>query len=466
MRSLRILGALAAVSLLADGALGQFGLYGAPEVLRLPQARQEAIPQYSPAYANDMAAVGPAGEPTPALAPIPEQGGPGPASPVQQMLREARPSNAGVAQGGPYGQVQSSTTWESRGCGATGECGTAESCQPACAVGCECPWYASANWLIMSRDKSNRVWTTYESGDQPDQLMHTWDMETKWSNGGEITFGRRFCCGQWALEGSYWTLAPMNGYSSMTNVNGVSTPLSVSDIEFDHINGVVYFDNAAEHRIWRDDEFHNVEINLVRYVPLGNACNPCGSCSPWDFSWAVGVRYFRFAENLRFGSLDNGYEWGEDDGEHEAYLGDKIRNNLIGAQLGCDVKYNFRGNLGLFLNPKFGVYNNHVSNEFQAYRGDGVDANPTAASGVTGTYPVESSGNFVSFMTEVNLGLNWQVTQNWSARIGYRVIAATGIGLADHQVPHYVVDIPEIKMIDHNGNLLVHGAFAGVTYNF
>jgi hypothetical protein len=50
--------------------------------------------------------------------------------------------------------------------------------------------------------------------------------------------------------------------------------------------------------------------------------------------------------------------------------------------------------------------------------------------------------------------------------VGYRVVAATGIGLADNQLPQYMVDIPEIANIDHNGQLILHGAFMGITYNF
>jgi len=42
----------------------------------------------------------------------------------------------------------------------------------------------------------------------------------------------------------------------------------------------------------------------------------------------------------------------------------------------------------------------------------------------------------------------------------------TDAGLADHQVPTYITDIPEIRAIDHNANLILHGAFVGLAYNF
>ena len=45
-------------------------------------------------------------------------------------------------------------------------------------------------------------------------------------------------------------------------------------------------------------------------------------------------------------------------------------------------------------------------------------------------------------------------------------VAITDVGLADEQIPPYVVDIPEIASIDHNSDLILHGAFFGVGYNF
>jgi len=45
-------------------------------------------------------------------------------------------------------------------------------------------------------------------------------------------------------------------------------------------------------------------------------------------------------------------------------------------------------------------------------------------------------------------------------------LAGTGIGLADHQIPTTSSTVPEIAAISRNGNLLLHGAFAGITYNY
>jgi hypothetical protein len=341
----------------------------------------------------------------------------------------------------------------------------------ACNYGCAepCLWYASISALAMTRDRPNKVYITYETGNLPHNDYPV--DELSWGWGGEVRFGRRFCCGcnpgYWALEASYWTLDPFEGYVSHTNPNPpyytVGTPLRVSDIQFNGASGVGWFDNAAEHRLWRTDEVHNVEANLVR------GQWSYGNDSRWDLGWSLGVRYFRFEEYWCFGTTRAydaiHHEWGDNGGLYDAYLSDRITNNLLGPQIGFELGYNISANLRFYLAPKFGIYNNHITNYFQAYLGDGTVAT-TGTSGVPGTYPVSSSTDVVSFLTQIDVGLDWRFARQWSLMGGYRVVAVSGIGLADAQIPFYIVDIPAIAEIDRNGDLMLHGAYITLAYNF
>jgi hypothetical protein len=417
----------------------------------LPEARQ--VP-YDPAYATPIVPAaayqaGPKKLPPPPVRAPAQPGAPGP---ITQMLSEAE-------------NPQLPAYDQSATCGA--DCGE---CYDPCCAPC-CPnWFGSVAALYMARNEPNRLWTSYETGNNPNQLPT--DAITDWKVGGEVSFGRYFCCGAFAVEATYWGLDTLTGYSSQSIAGGsVSTPLIVSDIEFGGTNGTVYFDSAAEHTVRRENELQNIEINLLgtpggAYGAYGGmGCGDYG-CTPFSLGWTLGVRYFRFEENFLFGAVDTGRTWGEAGGIYEAYLEDNVRNDLVGFQFGCDFSYKMFGNWRLFAAPKLGIYNNHVQHDFGLRRGDGVVANPTAASGMTGTYPVSSSEDVVSFLSEIDLGLDWQVAPHWSVFLGYRVIFATGIALADNQVPTYVVDIPEIADIDTNGDLILHGAFAGVTVRF
>ena len=321
--------------------------------------------------------------------------------------------------------------------------------------GCFSPWYASASALVMGRSQGRRFWTSYEDGNLTNQLTNTqFGMQWRW--GGEVRIGRRFCCGcvPYALEGVYWTTEALTGHVYTTVPGGyVSTPLDVSYLTFGGQAAAGWFDGAEEHRLWRHDEFHNVELNLVR-EQLAWSCD-----SAWDIGWMLGVRYFRFDESLTFGSLHQGTTWGQSGAE--AYFSDRTENNLVGVQFGFDAAYNVWNNVRLFITPKVGLYNNFMNQNFRAYLNDG-----TNGLGPYGSYPVHSTKNAVSFLTQVDVGADWQFSRNWSARLGYRVVAVTGMGLADDQFPQYMVDTPEIANIQHSSSLVVHGAFFGLTYNY
>jgi len=373
---------------------------------------------------------------------------------VDRMLRDSEPSAVFTGVGTEESPLAKAL-----------DGGCAESC------GCwgfpmaDCPWYATVLVFMMGRDNPNRFWTSYETDNNPNQLMHTNDIGLAWRVGGEVRFGRRFgCCSSWAIEAAYWTLDPFDGRTAISHPNGVSTPINLEQVWFyrsaaDWDMAADLFDNAIEHRLRRRNEFHNVEVNFLRLERLAD------SRFPLDIHWGLGVRWFRFEEELLFGSLRRG-TWGAAGGVNEAYIDQEVKNDLIGAQLSVDMTYFVHRNWRIFLTPRVGLYNNHIQLDFQVYRGDGTAASPQPGSGVTGTYPVRANTDTLSFLTQVDAGVEWRFAKNWTAAIGYRAIVATGIGLADNQFPAYLIDLPEVGHIDHNGHLILHGGFASLTVNF
>ena len=321
--------------------------------------------------------------------------------------------------------------------------------------------------LVLGRNQANKLWTTYETGNESNQMLNSQDIGLEWKWGGEVRFGRRFCCDQWALEATYWTVDNFEGSVQGVNPNGfVSTTLTVGWVNFDgdpnsHNGGTMWFDGALRHRLQRRDEFHNVELNLVRFSQPGL----CSSC--WDVDWLLGVRYFRFEENLLFSTEANPNNLPDPVlTDPNAFLEDNITNSLAGFQFGCNIDYTLLPGWRLFAAPRFGIYNNHIRHYFNAGLSDGTIAVPDVGSGQTGSYPVNSSVDVVSFLTQFDVGVQWQFNPCWTVEAGYRVVAATGIGLADNQIPQQVVAIDELADIDRNGELILHGAFVGMTYNY
>jgi len=434
-------------------------------VAQVPYGRsvQQAPPQ--PTYVRPNPAYGtptrPKGAGAPAMPAVPEaplhpQPRPTP-NVIDQMLAEP-----GCQEGGVYG-----------GGGVYGACGTDGSPMAeaiygdGAAAGC-CPWFASVAGLALSRNEPNRFYWSANAADASEQDGLVYQ---SWSGGVEVRFGRRFCCsaegsclaGTWALEGAYWTV--INGFEGERVVRfpgGVVTPIMLNSVQFyntvaDQPMATDIIDGAVEHRIRRRDEIHSVEINLIRE---GMLCDPC---NPLDVNWGIGVRYFRFDERVLFAALHGG-SWGADPTE-EAYINIRDENNLIGLQFTVDLNYYLHPNWRVFFTPRVGIYENHIEQNFQVYRGDGVVGRSTDPN-VPGRFPIRSRGDAVSFLTQLDVGVNWRFARNWGAAIGYRAVVATGIGLADNQVPPWLVDLPEIAHIDYNGELILHGAFASVTYNF
>jgi len=322
-------------------------------------------------------------------------------------------------------------------------------------------WYVSVSGLVMARgDEPNKVWVSHEAYSQDNPLMHT-QKDLGWRGGGEIRLGRYFGCGPWAIEAAYWTLDPFTSFASQTHPNYVSTPLDFTDVGWANpaLPGSPgnLFNVAEEHRVWRRNEVQNIELALIR-DRVDHLCS-----GPFQVGWSAGVRYFRFDEDLRFGSMDlNGLAFGIDP-SMEGYLDDKMVNHLVGFQFGSRVDY-CRDRWRLYAFPKVGIYNNHIEHRFNAYRGDGELLAPVPAG--YSSYPVNSTSSVFSLLTEIDLGLECQFAAKWSATIGYRVTVATGMGLADHQIPFYVADTPDLADIDSNGHLLLHGAYASTTYRF
>ena len=474
----------------ATSAWGQFGSYGSPEMLQLaPSARPAqwaptgvpvtyaqpapvAYQQYQPRQTSPpvvyvyptrpYAGMAPAAPSNPGqLTPVPEPVGPSRQGPSRQG-----PLRQGPLRQGPLQQLPPQQGLVSSPGGAdylnseVGDdcCGTG--CEETCCAPVCCPWYGAAMGLMMCRNQGNRVWTSYETGRNYNQDLNS-QMGLQWKGGAEVTVGRRFCCNCWALEATYWALDEFQGFDEVSEPPGtVSSTINFDYLQFGPGDPLsIYFNTSAAHRVWRYDEIHNLEINLIRQRMM-TGCNV-----PWDVSWSAGIRWFRFQESFLFGAVEEGYAWGDAGGSWEAYLQDDITNDLVGIQFGGEANYYMFGCWRFFVAPQIGLYNNHIRNRFNLYRGDGLIAQEIEPD-LDGTYPVNSSKDILSFMTEVDIGFDWQFCNRWSARVGYRVMFISGIGLAEEQITPYAVDIPEIADIDHNATLILHGAFAGLTYNF
>ena len=341
------------------------------------------------------------------------------------------------------------------GCNAGGDscgCGCDDCCGPS--------WFISAAGLILTRDNPNRFWTTYETNNNPNQLMNTKDADTHWDGGAEIRFGRFGCAdceGRRGWEVVYYG-TKLRGFASVRDPgNELSTPINLNTqtgtFDIGPRAAEEYFDNAREHRIWRDDEIHNVEINFLQEEMVSNNMT--------QVTWLAGFRFFRFDESLVFGSVaganavNPGAEFGNNGGEDEAYLDIRCENNLIGFQIGLRGDYFITDNFGLFALPKLGLYANEINSRARLYSGDGVEA-----------FDIRSNENDFTMLASIDLGIEYQISSGWKAYAAYRAVAVSGIALSDDQFPAFIAAADELADIDTNGDLLLHGAVLGLEYRY
>jgi len=453
------------VAWMAADARAQLGTYGAPDPISWSQDNLPAgnTPQVA-TRTTYVSAVD--GSVTAQNIPAPPNAGIGP------MLSQPGPAGAGQQEAAGYPgpavpPANGQTTIMPPGgyMSDAGNCENGDNCGWG-ACGCCCsPWYASVESLYMSRSQPNTLFTSA----QANALVNQGRFDTfNWTWGGQATLGYRFgCCCDWALEGTYWGLVASDTDGQPNIAGPYVTPMNMGLVD---IIGTVggspngnqsaadYFDNSPDHHIWREWEAQDLELNVVK-----NVCG--GPCCHAAVDFLVGVRWLRFQDNLDFGAEHpfDGTIYGGD----WIYLSDHITNDLVGLQAGFNASYRFLDCWRAFFRPVVGIYDNHMTLDYNLYAASSTTGQQFQGSSSTyanPNYPVHTTNDGFAFLTQVDVGLDWQITRHFSAQGGYRVIAATGMGLADEQVPFYGNDTQMIDAVQRNGSLILHGAFAGMTF--
>jgi hypothetical protein len=452
MKSFRTTGLILIVSLswAVSAAKAQYDENRTPTLLPLPDAAPvltappvaniKALEPYRSAFTSSQLA--PAATPAPA--------DPAPAGPMAL-------GTANVDAGDP-------ALWDDCGCNSCNNGG----------------WFTYLGALAMTRNRANPYWTTYQTNNNPNQLMNTQNAGSGWAAGGQVTAGYAFgsytgcggqcgnaiacgtadACGQCggclgpAIAFTYWGLGPMTGFSRTVdptnNINtALSTPIDLGGVNINGNPAGGYFDNAHEQRIWRTDRFNNFEVNLFQ----GTLFNT----GRLQVAALAGFRYFRFAENLTYGSVAFGHNFGDNGGADEAYLSFKCVNNLFGGQLGAVFNYALTDRFGLFFIPKAGIFGNQMNCQTLLYSGDQVN-NPT--------YNIAANKSDVSFLGELDSGFNWAWTDNLRLYFGYRVVGIANLALADNQFLPFLADTAGFAQVKQNGGMILHGALAGFVWTF
>ncbi len=275
-------------------------------------------------------------------------------------------------------------------------------------------------------------------------------------NGFEATLGVRNCNGL-GWEIGYWGLYPSQSDYTFSGAPYTTSLTGLADVSLAGSAVDQAFNTADSWRTYRNNDFQNFEFNLLR---SGGATQGL-CCRTINIEWLAGFRYFQFDENIRLAAFNSTAPY-----PPQTFYDVEVENELLGFQLGARADRCLFGGFSLSLGCKFGLYNNDV------YAGqsinDGAGGFGVATAGpYTGTdYNLSAQEDEVATLGELDLGLNWQMSECWRANVGYRAIGVTGVALAPDQIPTNFQTFNATNNIKTNGDLLLHGAYFGVERAF
>jgi hypothetical protein len=348
------------------------------------------------------------------------------------------------------------------------------SCLPSCCGCCNNHFYAYIGGLAMGRDMPNKLWTTFDQANPANQLRYFPGAD--WGGGIDTRIGYWFGCGgcgdpcnscnscgssgRFGIEAVYWGAWGLDGHTSIYDpTNQLGTVQDVGLVSFGANAISNWFDNARSVELSRNDEVHNVEINFM-YLPC------CDPCNRFQLTALAGIRFLRFDEGLRWGTLagtaPSGARFGDNLAD-EAFVNADVQNNLVGFQIGACMNWQVCNSVSLFAMPKIGIFGNHINGHNSVIAGDGTVA---TFDGSGNPLNIRNTANVFSMLGSIDVGVNWAFARSWSFVGGYRVVVASNIALGDNQIPQFFADEAGWHTVKTNGDLLLHGAFAGIEYRF
>jgi hypothetical protein len=309
-------------------------------------------------------------------------------------------------------------------------------------------WFAGASGLVMTRTLPAGA-ATMQPG-ASGQLL-TSDADFGWPGGVDLHIGWWFGDRQQhAVEMIYWGVYQMGSSATLAaGPPGINAIPQAPGVSLGGVPAGEFLVGAAQQEITRADVINDVEINWIyslwdrpEFLPRERAVN---------LMWLAGFRFFQVNDQLTLATGSGDPAIGAID------LGVATNNNIYGGQVGAKFDWRFLPRLRFNVVPKFMIGGNAISNTSslaspggrQATFADGAPARAFSELGV------------FSWLGSVDSGIAWDVTENWSLWMGYRVVGVGNIAQADGQWPQVITSPASLGGIAAGSETIIHGGFAG-----
>lgn len=332
--------------------------------------------------------------------------------------------------------------WQGGGCT---ECGTPHGCGM-----CQPRWFVSASGLVMTRTLPAGAAVSVRPGSV---ALTSADASANWPGGVDFRIGRWFGKEQrHGVEGIYWGLYNIGSAATADGGGLDAIPALAPSILVGGTSATTLFENASSQRVGRNDLVNDVEINWLYAV--GQHPERLDEDHRWSLVWLAGFRFFQLLDTLTLTSPSASTD--------PLILDVTANNNLFGAQVGTRLDWRFARRFRLAAIPKFMIGGSSVSNLSTLQTADGTYATYANGDTVSG----RATGGTFAYLGSIDSLVAWDVTDQWSLWIGYRVVGVGNILEADSVWPTSLTGPGSLALINTNGSTVIHGGFAGFESRF
>ncbi len=313
---------------------------------------------------------------------------------------------------------------------------------------CRSPWDLRLEGLALVRDEPAGRPLAIEQlvGSAGETVSDAEDLEQGFEPGARLAAGLRLGRG-WRVEVSGFWVEESDATDTETRAGTLNTPFAVrgdtGDLLLpDGFQGGFDFQQADLVRTEFDSRIYDVEAGLWRGWGHGRVTGTAGG----------GLRFFELDEDLTY-LLDDSIANGA--GDTLFTLDNRIRNHLIGAQVGGGVRLQAAGPLSFGIDARAGLFADWMERDSSLVRGDGVVG-------------MDTGGDEVGLATvlEVSGEARFDVTGRVSVVLGYRLLQVNGAALATENLQENLSDAAEYQDLDDDGSAFWHGPFFGVEIRF
>jgi hypothetical protein len=329
--------------------------------------------------------------------------------------------------------------------GGCNDCGTPHGCGT-----CWPRWFASASGLVMTRTLPSGV--PVSTGPGGSALVSA-DASANWPGGVDLRIGRWFGPQQrHGVELIYWGLYNIGSAADADGGGLNAIPSLAPSLMVGATPADTFFTNASSQQIARNDLVNDVEVNWL--YTAGPHPDRLDENHRWSWVWVAGFRYFQLLDSLTLTSPFNTSD--------PLMFNVTTNNNLLGAQVGTRVDWRFAQRFRLAAIPKFMIGGSSVSNLSSLETADGT----LATYGNSMTVSGRSTGSTFAYLGSVDGLVAWDVTDQWSLWLGYRVVGVGNILQSDAVWPTSITGPDSLSAINTSGSTIVHGGFAGFESRF